>query len=216
MLFYVFCMSMEGIMFFRSYFSAEDLKVFEPLFLAQYLLIPVNTIVKFSLLPWMMTKHYAPARRNANPDTKTEKTKAREVKAEIFLRYELLKQLMEVVKKHGRDKEYNFDKDTKLAKIRDGIFESEAQLDRIKNMLGIDSFMTIWLITLPAKFVNWWKYQKSETEKNSEEQKILSFKEVPDFNFSISQITLVLRRMKHRVVIIHSLPVGIFYPTAGI
>lgn len=48
------CMSAKGLRVLKSYFSAKDQEVFEPLFIAQYLFVPVNTIVKKSLLPWMM------------------------------------------------------------------------------------------------------------------------------------------------------------------
>ena len=64
-LIYDLCMSKEGLQELKKYFSAKDPNVFVPLFIAQYLLVPVNTIVKKSLLPWMMRK-YGPPTDNSN------------------------------------------------------------------------------------------------------------------------------------------------------
>ena len=52
-------MSKEGVQVCRSYCSAKEDQVLEPLFIAQYLFAPVNTIVNNWLLPWMM-KPYDP------------------------------------------------------------------------------------------------------------------------------------------------------------
>ena len=43
--FYTLCMSSEGIMELRNYMGANDFRIFQPLFIAQYLFCPVNTIV---------------------------------------------------------------------------------------------------------------------------------------------------------------------------
>ena len=53
-LFYLMCMSQEGLLHLKSFFSVEDLRVLDPIFIAQYLLVPVNTIVDNYLLPWMI------------------------------------------------------------------------------------------------------------------------------------------------------------------
>ena len=47
---YTLCMSKEGFKLFCNYFSAKDTEVHEPLFMAQYMLAPANTIVKNTLL----------------------------------------------------------------------------------------------------------------------------------------------------------------------
>lgn len=46
-------MSQEGVKELKKFVTAEDLKVFDPLFLAQYVMCPVNTIVNKSLVPWL-------------------------------------------------------------------------------------------------------------------------------------------------------------------
>ena len=56
-LFYTLCMSREGIIQLRNYLGANDSSVFEPLFIAQYLLCPVNTIVYHGFVDWMMTSY---------------------------------------------------------------------------------------------------------------------------------------------------------------
>ena len=69
-------MSKEGVQHFRYYFSAEDPKVFDPLFIAQYLLVPVNTIVKSTLLTWMMEK-YSPTKSKLATKLPNEKDRAK-------------------------------------------------------------------------------------------------------------------------------------------
>ena len=49
-LFIILCMSHKGIKHLRNYLSCEDQKVFHLFFIAQYLLIPINTIVNKYLL----------------------------------------------------------------------------------------------------------------------------------------------------------------------
>ena len=48
--FFILCISHKGINHLRTYLSCEDQKVFHPLFIVQYLLIPINTIVDKYLL----------------------------------------------------------------------------------------------------------------------------------------------------------------------
>lgn len=51
---YTMCTNKTGLTLLSTYFSSNDKKVFEPFFIAQYLLAPVNTIIKESLLPWWL------------------------------------------------------------------------------------------------------------------------------------------------------------------
>ena len=53
-LFYTMCTSEEGLNLLSQYFSSNDKRIYEPIFIAQYLLAPVNTIVQDTLHPWMM------------------------------------------------------------------------------------------------------------------------------------------------------------------
>ena len=60
---YTLCMSKEGLDQFKHFISAEDQQLFDPLFIAHYLLVPVNTIVKNTLLPWMMKTYEPPTKK---------------------------------------------------------------------------------------------------------------------------------------------------------
>ena len=62
-IFYLMCLSQEGLLHLISYFSAKDQRLLDPIFIAQYLLVPVNTIVDNHLLPWMMKEYDPPAPR---------------------------------------------------------------------------------------------------------------------------------------------------------
>ena len=53
-LFYLLCSNKKGYLELKMYLMAEDKDVFDPYFIAQYLLVPVNTIVNNYFLPWMM------------------------------------------------------------------------------------------------------------------------------------------------------------------
>ena len=178
---YSLCTSEEGVQQFRNYFSAEDPKVFDPLFIAQYLLIPVNTIVKQCLKPWMMETYYPRANKSA-VFKKSEKLCGRERKVELFLKFSILVDLMQIVKKYGRNCDYNFLTDEKLALIRFGIHSDQWKNDSItKITLSIDSFMTIWLLTLPEKFKDWYEHHDDSTYTPVDETPVMSFTERPTF-----------------------------------
>ena len=55
-------MSKEGIIELRNYLGANDTRVVEPLFIVQYLLCPVNTIVHNGFIDWMMKRNLPPAK----------------------------------------------------------------------------------------------------------------------------------------------------------
>ena len=149
---YTMCMSEEGVFIFGKFCGAQHTDVQEPLFIAQYMLTPVNTIVKNSLLKWMM-KQEGPKTTNPNMVFKiNNKCRGKSLKAEIFLKYNLLAEVMEVAKKYGQYYDYNFNSDETLTAIKSGFFNDQTKFNKYQAMLSFDSFMTIWLLTLPEKF----------------------------------------------------------------
>src|SRR5687767_16020013 len=64
---------------------------------------------------------------------------------------------MHIVKKYGRNDDYNFETDPKLDCIKTGDYSDQKNLDKTKNILAINSFTTIWLLTLPEKFQEWFE-----------------------------------------------------------
>ena len=100
---YILCTNKVGLQHVQIYFSSTDNQIHDPIFIAQYLLAPVNTIVKKYLLPWMM-----------KVDEKLESTnehlyRARSIKSELLLKYLLLIELMKIVRKHCRKPDYDFE-----------------------------------------------------------------------------------------------------------
>jgi len=87
---YLMCFNKKGIFRLRDYLGAEDPPIYEPFFIAQFLLVPVNTIAKYYLLPWIM-KNYATL------DPTSKKFCAKKLKAEVFLKYTLLTDLTKIV-----------------------------------------------------------------------------------------------------------------------
>jgi hypothetical protein len=173
-------MSKEGLQHFRNYFSAEDPKVFEPMFIAQYLLVPVNTIVKKTLLPWMM-KQYEPPTSNPTAILSGEKLLGRKIKAGIYLKYSILVELMQVVKTYGRNPAYNFNTDEKLALIISNSYKEQRNNDKTKMILSMDSFMTVWLLTLPEKFKEWEENYDTWQIADNDDPPLMSYKESPYF-----------------------------------
>ena len=80
-LFYTLCISKEGLQEIVDYLSAKDQDVFEPLFIAQYLLCPVNTIVKSYLLPMMKVHTNSYIKQGIDG----ERAQARKGKSEVYL-----------------------------------------------------------------------------------------------------------------------------------
>lgn len=175
-LFYILGISKEGLQHFVNYLSAEDQQVFEPLFIAQYLFLPVNTIVKSYLLPWMQETYdgYYTTRNSRTSDHYL----AKKPKVKLYLKYTLLVEVMKVVKKYGRNVPYNFEKAPELDCIRKGQFGEIRQNEQNQKILGIDGFTTIWLVTLPERFRNWY-----ETRHNTQQQEhnVMSYAELPLF-----------------------------------
>ena len=87
---------------------------------------------------------------------------------------------MHIVRTYGRNVEYNFDADPKLAKIA-GIHSDHRINDKTKIMLSIDGFMTIWLLTLPEKFKDWAEYYGKIEALAVENKPVMSFGEAPLF-----------------------------------
>ena len=78
-----------------------------------------------------------------------KKHQASRLKARIYLQYILLVEILGIVKKYGRDEKYDFSSDDRLSKILQGSYGFNTANDKRQNTLLLDSFMTIWLITLP-------------------------------------------------------------------
>src|SRR5688500_3840694 len=176
-LFYILCTNKNGYLEFRKYLSAKDKNVFDPYFIAQYLLAPVNTIVKTWLLPWMMKPWAYLLTENK---TKNQHL-ARQTKAEIFLRYTLLMDLMKIVIKHGRKPNYDFGKDEKLTKIMEGSNGTEGKTTKNNVTCVFNSFLTIWLCTLPEKFKQWYEHHNSKTKKHAPATIIMDLNQAPSF-----------------------------------
>src|SRR5688500_5711646 len=101
----------------------------------------------------------------------------------MFLRYSLLVDLMSIVKKHGRNPDYDFEKDDKLSVIKDGKLRKVSINERNKVILSIDGFMTIWLLTLPEKFIEWYLLHNESKNKVCIARKCLPLQETPTFPY---------------------------------
>jgi hypothetical protein len=181
---YLLCTSKEGVLQLKNYLSAKDERVFHPLFIAQYLLIPVNTIVKNSLQDWMMEPYYTEEVQNTNKKNAAyRKYATRSFKAGLYLKHTLLVSLMTIVRKHGRIPKYFFDKDERLKTIKLGYGGLEtAGDDPNKQEIAFNSFLTVWLLTLPEKFEQWYTYQhRTTTSEEVQQTTIFNLSDTPSF-----------------------------------
>jgi hypothetical protein len=186
---YLLFMSKEGVQEFRNYLLADDPDVFEPLYIAQYLLVPVNTIVKSTLHPWMMKSNCPPSSKDTKRTTTivtSNSYNGRRIKTKVYLKSTLLTDLMHVVKTHGRHKEYDFQTDTTLSMIKNGNYGNNPKIDKTKLILSIDSFMTIWLLTLPEKFKEWYASVENGDKAGKETRTVMKLSEEPIFPVFLS------------------------------
>ena len=174
-------MSQEGVQEFGLFASAKDPNVNEPLFIAQYLLAPVNTIVKDSLLPWMMKQDGPPTTQPARLK-KSFKYQAREIKAELYLKYNLIVEYLQVVTKYGQSYDYNFETDDQLTLIKTGMFSDQSKNNITQIMISINSFMTIWLLTVPEKFKEWFEKHDGTENTSDKAGSVMSIGDNPTFS----------------------------------
>lgn len=101
-----------------------------------------------------MMKKYDPPTPTATAKKKhNDMFQTKQMKSRIFLKYSILVDLMHIVKKYSRNCEYNFNSHPKLAT---GPSSDQSKTDRNKIILCIDGFLSIWLLTLPEKFKEWY------------------------------------------------------------
>ena len=88
---------------------------------------------------------------------------------------------MQVVKTYGRTPNFDFDTSNKLKTIKIGQHGDQSITTRKESFISIDSFMTIWLLTLPEKFKEWYEFQNSENKPATPTRAIMSLKDKPKF-----------------------------------
>src|SRR5688572_20747483 len=88
---------------------------------------------------------------------------------------------MHVVEKHGRNATYNFDTDDTLHAVRNGEFSDQDNNFQTKKLLCIDSFMIVWLLTLPENFKEWYEFHDEYKEIGVSHNKLLSNSDSPSF-----------------------------------
>ena len=174
---YTLCMSRMGFLAFQKYFSSDDPHIHEPFFIAQFILAPINTIVKKTLVPWMMEEY------PMNTEVKDDLLYcACVIKAKVYFKYTLLEQVMEVVKMYGQYPQYDFSSDPLLNQILNGEYGVKDGTGSKKKVTKIDSFLTLWLITLSEKFQEWYDdFHGKRSEKKDNETSLMNMSHEPTF-----------------------------------
>jgi hypothetical protein len=94
---------------------------------------------------------------------------------------------MKIVKEHGRKPDYDFEKDERLANIKNGDYGAKAKPTKYHVTCAIDSFLTIWLVTLPEKFKQWYDYHNSGIKQNVANTLYMDLNQEPMFPFFIKE-----------------------------
>ena len=68
---------------------------------------------------------------------------------------------MKVVQTYGRKQDYNFGNDENLWMILNGPFGPQGKVNRNQVTIAYDSFLTIYLVTLPEKFKQWYNLHQA-------------------------------------------------------
>ena len=105
------------------------------------------------------------------------------MKAKIYLKTTLLEDILDLVKNNGRYDGYYFGSDYDLSEILNGKFGTELCNNQKKLTLCFDSFMTIWLLTLPEKFKEWFDHYDNNFDEEIQDRAHFNFAERPNFPF---------------------------------
>ena len=115
--------------------------------------------------------HPSKSKTNHQGQSKTNQGK-------FYLKYSLLVDLMHLLKKYGRSDLYEFSLDEKLSVIKSGFLDDVITNEKIKQILSFNSFISIWLLTLPEKFKEWFD---NHNKDGLETRATMSFTEQPTF-----------------------------------
>ena len=88
---------------------------------------------------------------------------------------------MTIVQKYGRKPNYLFENDEKLALIMKGNYGPKAKATKNQVTCALDSFLTIFLITLPEKFKQWYKFHNSGFQEGNFSPTKLVLSQTPMF-----------------------------------
>jgi hypothetical protein len=88
---------------------------------------------------------------------------------------------MTIVQKHGRKPYYNFYTDPKLQTILNGVSSPCQKNNKNYITCAFDSFLTIWLLTLPEKFKQWYKISNINNDKGFQKTTKMDMTQRPSF-----------------------------------
>src|SRR5688572_25521618 len=108
---------------------------------------------------------------------------------------------MKIVYKYGRHPKYDFDKDERLSKILNGKHGQKGKPDKNHVTGAFDSFLTIWLLTLPEKFREWYNICGIKgSQKKCPATKVMNYNEIalfPRFALGDSSKLLIYPQCKN-------------------
>ena len=88
---------------------------------------------------------------------------------------------MTIVQKYGRKQNYNFDNDENLLMVLNGAYGPQGKANKNQVECAFDSFLTIYLVTLPEKFKQWYDYQNGGIQDNYEPTAKMDLRRIPIF-----------------------------------
>ena len=90
---------------------------------------------------------------------------------------------MTIVQRYGRKQNYNFDNDENLLMVLNGPYGPKGNVDRNQFTCAFDSFLTIYLVTLPEKFKQWYDFHNFGIQDGYEPRIEMDLRTSPKFPF---------------------------------
>jgi hypothetical protein len=151
-LFYIVGYSEEALQIFKDFLDCKDEDIYDPLFLAQMVLSPLNTIVDEVLIPLARQEEVfiaGPKERN------------KLYKLNMLFRFEILKGMLDILRKYGT--EPAFVKQPLITKLlKNPTYGVPALQSSQKNKpLVITGATAAFFLTLPEFFAEWVLYKNS-------------------------------------------------------
>jgi hypothetical protein len=162
-LFFVLGCSAEGLEVLRKFLKAEDELMFNPAFLAQMVLSPLNYVVDDVLLPLATHKndHTVPVERN------------KKAKLNTLFRFDILCQMLGVLMTFGTKPDFKNQRHVQKL-IDHPLHGAPAASSGENSAVCVTGFTAAFFLTLPELFVQW-RNQKDNEDSNHHKCSIIRF-----------------------------------------
>jgi hypothetical protein len=140
------CYSQEGLQVLKNYLSSDHDDIYDPIFLAQMILSPLNSIVDDTLINMAFEEKVL---------TKDAADRNKKNKLKVLFRFEILHLMLDILQKHGKHPTYHDSQKLVSKLIHDPVHGSAAQGSHQSKSMSITGFTAAFFLTLPEFFNQW-------------------------------------------------------------